>query len=185
MYNEENERAISYLQDLAGIEIDEDGFCNEIYLFSRYLTLINPSYKYNETYLNSFCKEFFEFKKYITIKNCIFDMIKNEIWGCSYDITLTLDNLWKYDYYYNNGKPIYKYGKIDKIDKKILFSEQICVKCIIKQEKSEFIFRKNASILKDKKILEEPVQQLLHQLDNFINDINVTEDKNSEKERAI
>lgn len=168
MNEESSQYAKSYLLDLAEIKINEDNFYKEIDLYSRYLSYTNSSYQYNETYLKSFCNEFLEFKKYVQVKKCIFDKIISIVWGKNFDISIGLDDLWQYKYFYNNGNQYDNYEINKNTDIKKFCSEDIYLKCIVNNKKSKFIFMKNINLFNSKDL-----KDLLKQLDDFLIDKSV------------
>lgn len=94
----EDNRQVTFIQEIAKMEFDPEIFKTQIRLFSQYLTYSNEDYKYNETYLEGFCQEFIRFKKYVELKNEVFGELCKRIlsFESELELVLVIDQFWMF-----------------------------------------------------------------------------------------
>lgn len=132
----EDNRQLTFIQDIANMKFDPEIFKTQIRLFSQYLTYSNENYKYNETYLERFCQEFIRFKKYVELKNEVFvELCKNIVhFACDLDVILIIDQFWVF----STAKEEITTRKNINIDK--VCSNQIQIKANLQFAEKDYLF---------------------------------------------
>lgn len=167
MYNE-SDYSITFLNDLYSTKIDDAVFCKEISLFSRYISKMNPNYKYNETYLSTFCDDFCKFRKYVASKRDAYIEISDIVINANCNLTIELDHFWKIINYYSTDKTSYYKYSVMNCDMETLCSDYVYIKGTIINSNRKLIFDKQFTILKNMKINRTILKKIIKQLHEFI-----------------
>lgn len=170
----ENDKQITFIQDIAKLDFEPQVFKDQIRLFSQYLTYSNEDYKYNETYLESFCHEFVIFKKYVELKNQLFgEVCKNIL--CSMnnlELILIIDQFWLFS---TNGEITTK----QVVNERMVCNNITQIKAKIQFVQKEYLFFREYEVIQRETLLKECVEQICTDVTNWI-EVITNEDENKE-----
>lgn len=171
----EDNRQLTFVQEIAEMEFDPEVFKTQIRLFSQYLTYSNENYKYNETYLENFCQEFIKFKKYVQLKNEVFVEMCKKILCLASDLKLVLiiDQFWVFST--TNGEITTR----KNINEHKVSSNKIQIKVNLQFAEKDYLFFREYEVIQKEMLLRDCVDKICIDFTDWIGEI--TNDKGSKE----
>lgn len=163
----EDNKQLTFIQDITEMKIDSEIFKTQIRLFSQYLTYSNENYKYNETYLEDFCQEFIRFKKYVELKNDVFVELCKKILcsGSNLDVVLIIDEFWMLSTI--DGKITAR----KDINQHKVCNNQIQIKANLQFSEKDYLFFREYDVIKKEMLLRGCIDQICIDFMGWIEEI--------------